>query len=59
MAAATTARMYGLWVAFVVADGVVAVTLSPTNTAGYLSVAGCVVVLALAWRRQRRRRRSA
>lgn len=45
----TVARMFGIWLAVVFLDGVLAATLVPSNTAGYLSLAGTVAVVLWTW----------
>lgn len=43
--------MFGVWLAVVVVDGILAATLFPSNTAGYLSLAGGIGVLVWTWGR--------
>lgn len=47
MAPAVIARFFLLWFAIVVLDVIVAATLSPSNTAGWLSLVGYIGVLGL------------
>jgi hypothetical protein len=55
MVVGTAYRMFLVWVLVVVVDGVASAALSPSDTAGYLSLAGFVVVLVGTWVREHER----